>query len=125
MFFLVLDHKVVQLNVHWLDAHGEPFRFCMTELVPIYPLQESDRSRALQRSIKNIYDWGLKRLLTVCSLVDAYAESLQKQTEVVESSVKDYKRSPSPDLGEEAESEHGRVTRELRSRVDQREDRRE
>ena len=115
MFSLVLDHKVAQLNVHWLDPHGERFRFCMTELVPIYPLQESDKIRALRRSIRNIYDWGVKRLSTIRSLVDAYAESFQKQTEAVETLVTDYKISPPPGSGEEAESGQGKVTRELRS----------
>lgn len=80
-FSLVMDHMTAHINVHWLhhDAQKAQFSF-HTHECSRYWLDDPDTMRIIQRSIKNILDWGLnRRLPMICKELDAYSEKMSRE----------------------------------------------
>ena len=80
-FSIVMDHKLVQINVHWLrhNASDGQFSFHVHELSE-YLLRDPNTIGIIQRAVKNIVDWGLQtRLPMICKELDAYREKLSRE----------------------------------------------
>ncbi|KAI9856048.1 MAG: hypothetical protein M1813_009268 [Trichoglossum hirsutum] len=85
-FSISMDHTSVYVNVHRLSTStgGEQSMFHV-EMLSLYNLRDLGGLRAVQKTVKNILDWGRgERLQMICKQLDAYNEKVQVERVVSE-----------------------------------------
>ncbi|KAI9853849.1 MAG: hypothetical protein M1813_001795 [Trichoglossum hirsutum] len=78
-FSISMDHTSVYVNVHWLNVGTEDEQSMFhVEMLSLHNLRDLDGLRAVQKTVKNILDWGRgERLQMICKQLDAYNEKVQ------------------------------------------------
>jgi hypothetical protein len=85
-FSISMDNTSVYVNVYWLNvgADGGQFRFHV-ERLSLHDLRDLDGLRAVQRTAKNIFDWGRgERLQMSYKQLDAYKEKVRVERAAAE-----------------------------------------
>ncbi|KAL2402322.1 hypothetical protein ABEF95_013366 [Exophiala dermatitidis] len=77
-FSITMDHRMAQINIHWLRAPAEGGRHSFhVEGISDHLLRDANGIRAVSRAIKNILDYGTDaRLRAICKALDAYRETV-------------------------------------------------
>ncbi|KAG9781963.1 hypothetical protein KCU88_g3342, partial [Aureobasidium melanogenum] len=77
-FSITMDHRMAQINIHWLRAPTDGGRHSFhVEGISDHLLRDANGIRAVSRAIKNILDYGTDaRLRAICKALDAYRETV-------------------------------------------------
>ncbi|KAI9777741.1 MAG: hypothetical protein M1816_004596 [Peltula sp. TS41687] len=73
-FSLSMDQGYIQINVHWIKLNEEENRHSFhVERLSKHFFDDEDGLKAVQRAVKNIFDWvRVERLALICKQLDAY-----------------------------------------------------
>jgi hypothetical protein len=85
-FSLSKNHQSANVYVHWLSIGADDGQYCFyIEWLSLHSLRDLDGLRAIQRTIKNIFDWSVgKRLPMICKQLGVHRQRIQVERTVAE-----------------------------------------
>ncbi|KAI9780331.1 MAG: hypothetical protein M1839_006754 [Geoglossum umbratile] len=86
LFSISMDHTTVHVNMHWLSADTQDGQLnFQVETLSTHDLRRLDDLRAVQRTVKSIFDWGQGEWLQmICRQLDGYVEKVEVERTAAE-----------------------------------------